>query len=309
MDSQQGSGDDKWEVVDVDGGSDNSWDDLAEFDDGIGDGGNSSEDVDEYSNGNSDGDDTLLDVAENTDGDEEEEVEKKHYTILKEETMKHLQRYDSKEVFEEWFADDERSRAAVGIPADEKPGTPEGSYCVICTKTVGFSGALSGSCGSGCRMPRYPEQQCATTVAGLDTVEEAAAEDHKCRFDESLRRSYVESSRNRKWCPRPRSEFAVEIEGGGDGDEETYETTYDCGYKFCWRCAEEQHHRAGCDEVVKWTKKNSSEAADQIDTWILTLICTKSCPKCDKKIEKTQGCNRVKCGACNHQFCWFCLHN
>jgi len=34
---------------------------------------------------------------------------------------------------------------------------------------------------------------------------------------------------------------------------------------------------------------------------------TKNCPKCTVKIEKIDGCNKMKCKECKHSFCWICL--
>ncbi|KAI0205465.1 hypothetical protein F4808DRAFT_233762 [Astrocystis sublimbata] len=34
---------------------------------------------------------------------------------------------------------------------------------------------------------------------------------------------------------------------------------------------------------------------------------SKLCPQCRIDIEKISGCDRMKCGRCNHSFCWSCL--
>lgn len=40
-------------------------------------------------------------------------------------------------------------------------------------------------------------------------------------------------------------------------------------------------------------------------TWIENF--SKSCPKCNTKIEKIDGCNKMFCNRCQSSFCWICL--
>lgn len=298
----------------------------------------------------SSGDDAAEDFAEyssedDNGGDEEHYIiPKKYYTVLKEETLKQLQendisqvcsflavsrgiactlllrkRWSVSSVFEDWFADEDRVRDAVGISnkQNRKPSKHK-TYCKICMEKVKNNRMSSAACGhlyckdcwtnyvassiSGgpeCLRLRCPEPKCAV-VAGLDMVEAVAAADDKRRFYQYLHRSYVECSRNRKWCPKPGCNYAVEFDGG-EG-EETYDVTCGCRHKFCWGCTEEQHRPLGCETVAKWGEKNTSEAEN--NDWI--LVNTKPCPKCDKKIEKNQGCNHMTC-KCGHEFCWICL--
>lgn len=57
--------------------------------------------------------------------------------------------------------------------------------------------------------------------------------------------------------------------------------------------------------VIQWDLKNSSESENV--TWIIAN--TKQCPntKCQRPIEKNQGCNHMHCKMCNKEFCWICL--
>jgi len=54
----------------------------------------------------------------------------------------------------------------------------------------------------------------------------------------------------------------------------------------------------------KWEMKNSSESENL--TWIMAN--TKNCPnpKCQRAIEKNQGCNHMQCKICGEDFCWVC---
>jgi len=75
-----------------------------------------------------------------------------------------------------------------------------------------------------------------------------------------------------------------------------------CGFKFCFKCGEEDHAPASCQMLQQWLDKckNESETAH----WIIAN--TKKCPKCLVRIEKNQGCNHMTCRSCKYEFCWVC---
>ena len=49
--------------------------------------------------------------------------------------------------------------------------------------------------------------------------------------------------------------------------------------------------------------KNKSESENI--TWMIAN--TKNCPKCQRPIEKNQGCNHMTCNMCKYEFCWMCM--
>eukprot|EP00478_Filoreta_tenera_P000195 GABV01000195.1.p1 GENE.GABV01000195.1~~GABV01000195.1.p1 ORF type:complete len:408 (+),score=147.75 GABV01000195.1:422-1645(+) len=110
-------------------------------------------------------------------------------------------------------------------------------------------------------------------------------------------RSYVERSRNLRWCPAPNCQFCCEYSDGG-----AREILCKCGFFFCFKCGEESHRPATCDDAASWRIKSNSEAENV--TWIIAN--TKACPKCNIQIEKNQGCNHMTCRHCRHEFCWLC---
>lgn len=61
-----------------------------------------------------------------------------------------------------------------------------------------------------------------------------------------------------------------------------------------------------CQMIDAWDKKNNSEG--ETVKWL--KVNTKSCPNCNKPIEKNQGCNHMTChktvGGCGYEFCWIC---
>jgi ariadne-1 len=87
-----------------------------------------------------------------------------------------------------------------------------------------------------------------------------------------------------KWCPAPGCERAIAYADGGERDIDC-----SCGARWCFKCREEAHAPAPCEQVAQWNAKNRSDK-DNMD-WILAN--TKMCPKCKAAIEKNNGCNHM----------------
>lgn len=69
-----------------------------------------------------------------------------------------------------------------------------------------------------------------------------------------------------------------------------------CGMQLCFACGNAWHIGETCEqardeELRKYMKKAN----------------IKSCPNCKEIIEKSEGCNAMKCPKCNYSFCWNCL--
>ncbi|KAK4404089.1 putative E3 ubiquitin-protein ligase ARI8 [Sesamum angolense] len=290
-------------------------------------------DYDFMADDSDDGDDVLISRSQ------------KNYTILKEEDLRQRQEEDitrisnvlsiSKEaaglllrrynwsvndVHEEWFADEERVRHAVGIL--EKPAVKFLSVrevaCGICFENYSSESVRSAGCthlfcdgcwkayistsikdGPGCLMLRCPDPSCGAAV-GQAMIDELATVEDKKKYHRYLLRSYVEDSRKIKWCPAPGCDSAVKyVVGSG-----SYDVTCSCSYSFCWNCTEEAHRPVDCETVAKWVLKNSAESENM--NWILAN--SKPCPKCKRPIEKNQGCMHMTCTPpCKFEFCWLCL--
>lgn len=76
-----------------------------------------------------------------------------------------------------------------------------------------------------------------------------------------------------------------------------------CSGTFCFTCKNEAHRPVDCETVRQWNVKNSAESENL--TWIIAN--TKPCPKCQRPIEKNQGCMHMTCSQCSYEFCWLCL--
>ncbi|KAL9165060.1 hypothetical protein ABFS82_06G146600 [Erythranthe guttata] len=233
-------------------------------------------------------------------------------------TLLRRNNWSTNSVFDEWFSDEDKVRKSVGLlPAAQESLKPDNYLCKICfdkiepdVKTLSCGPCSHPFCpdcwksyvsssikdGPGCLSLRCPEPECKAMV-GPEFVESLASEEDKDKYYRYLLRSYVEGSQNRKWCPGPTCDLAVQII---DGSENNYEeVNCDCSHRFCWNCKEEPHRPVDCQIVDKWRSENN-------DTWIRAF--TKPCPKCGRNIEKNKGCNHMTCRIpCGHNFCWLCL--
>ncbi|XP_024357767.1 probable E3 ubiquitin-protein ligase ARI8 isoform X1 [Physcomitrium patens] len=225
-------------------------------------------------------------------------------------------------VNDEWFADEERVRASVGLlekPATSKRQTQTEMTCEICFEVHPFEKMRAPRCGHyfcetcwtgyihtaindgpGCLTLRCADPSCGSAI-GEDMVLSLVSTDDQQKYMRYLLRSYVEDNRKQvKWCPAPGCEYAVEFQPGVG----SYDLVCKCGFNFCWNCREEAHRPVDCETVNKWILKNCAESENM--NWILAN--SKPCPKCKRPIEKNQGCMHITCTPpCKFEFCWLCL--
>lgn len=223
-------------------------------------------------------------------------------------------------VNDEWFADEEKVRKAVGLwerPPVEFANARE-MTCGICFETFPGSMMNAAACGHpfcnecwagymgtaihsgpGCLMLRCPDPSCGAAV-GQDMINLLASKEDRKKYARYFLRSYIEDNRKAKWCPAPGCDYAVDFVVGSG----SYDITCRCSYSFCWNCTEEAHRPVDCGTVARWILKNSAESENM--NWILAN--SKPCPKCKRPIEKNQGCMHITCTPpCKFEFCWLCL--
>lgn len=107
------------------------------------------------------------------------------------------------------------------------------------------------------------------------------------KFDRFMLESYIEDNKRVKWCPSvPHCGNAIRIEV-----DELREVECACGLQFCFRCSYEAHSPCSCYMWNLWSKK----CQDESETVNYIAVHTKHCPKCQKLVEKSGGCNLVSC--------------
>jgi len=194
---------------------------------------------------------------------------------------------------------------------------PSGSEfeCRICDENVPSSNTLAIGCqhrfcnscwkdyltdransGKQAILSPCPSFKCPTIVPDSVFFKILPSELSK-KYEKQILRSFVEDNRKMRWCPAPGCERAIEM-----SNSLITTVACKCGFKFCFKCGEEDHAPASCKMLQQWLDKckNESETAH----WIMAN--TKKCPKCLVRIEKNQGCNHMTCRSCKHEFCWVC---
>ncbi|KAL0865433.1 hypothetical protein Bca101_044551 [Brassica carinata] len=137
-------------------------------------------------------------------------------------------------VHDEWFADEERVRKAVGLLERPVVSTPDGREltCGICFEPFQSEEVVSLACdhsfcstcwtgyisttindGPGCLTLKCPEPSCPAAV-GQDMFEKFASKEDKEKYCHYFLRSYIEDNRKMKWCPAPGCENAIEFAAG-----------------------------------------------------------------------------------------------
>lgn len=122
-----------------------------------------------------------------------------------------------------------------------------------------------------------------------------------------------------KWCPADKCQLVVKATASRDplvaydrhvGSIHPVPVVCVCGTMWCFKCQEDAHWPATCEEALVF-RKNTKGYAEMLknsqSTSFITSVQVKSCPFCHYPIEKGLGCSHMVCGLCNEEFCWECL--
>jgi hypothetical protein len=78
-----------------------------------------------------------------------------------------------------------------------------------------------------------------------------------------------------------------------------------CAASMCFSCGSVPfHHDLSCVQHMRTQIHGICPEAETIK-W--KLANSKACPNCSTLITRDEGCNKVDCLVCGHQFCWHCL--
>ena len=233
-------------------------------------------------------------------------------------TLLKIYKWNSDKLTQEYFANTNNVLCSCGLIPDPKAMTDEGSSsnCLICLESLAGKPVdnlicghkFCGDCwsmycqaavksGKDCVMTRCPLVGCPIIVPKSIFVKHLPTELSK-EYTKHVCKSFTDENRAMKWCPAPGCKYIALNESLARMD-----INCKCGKIFCFGCGEETHVPCTCKLMKQWSIKNSAESENI--TWIMAN--TKACPKCDKPIEKNQGCNHMTCVQCRNEFCWICM--
>lgn len=116
-------------------------------------------------------------------------------------------------------------------------------------------------------------------------------------------REYLAKQKNYVACPGAKC-------ASGFINERTDQFTFQCdgcAEIYCAKCLTTHSAHMTCQEA-KENKNITTDAKQQEEEtqkWKATH--TRPCPECKTAIEKSEGCNQMKCKKCKHTFCWQCM--
>jgi len=109
---------------------------------------------------------------------------------------------------------------------------------------------------------------------------------------------YINKTADIRRCPNQKCSYSGIIASNASCKE-----FLECAMcKTLWR---EKGQLSSLERVKGFYSSNSSERSDLMsEVW--EEMWSRRCPNCYVNIEKSGGCNHMKCGKCNFSFCWLC---
>ncbi|OHS98623.1 IBR domain containing protein [Tritrichomonas foetus] len=151
---------------------------------------------------------------------------------------------------------------------------------------------------NGKSMIRCMASDCRSLILPSD-VSFICGEEAFKKFEEKLAAVSVSVSKEVKRCINPKCQLSLSVDSIGLCGIAKCK----CGTRMCWKCGNESHAPLSCNKMNEWQIAAETGSKKQ-----LVISNTKPCGKCGARIEKTGGCNHMKCVNCGFEFCWICGH-
>ncbi|MCQ2821349.1 MAG: hypothetical protein MJ252_29155 [archaeon] len=228
-----------------------------------------------------------------------------------------------------WFDDTENAKKLCGITLTDFAvkqlkslnAPSNGNFCLICydEKTSENEEEFTSlSCGhvfcNGCWKEyleekstkfsslletKCPQQGCTCKVFESIFYKFLTEEETLSRLKKGIIKDYIENNKEIKYCPNPKCDYCIR------SSNVPKDVTCVCKTSFCFKCNQDSHRPCPCEMYKKWTDKLGGDGGNCDDLWIKAN--TKECPHCHQRIEKSHGCNYMKCdkaaGGCGKAFC------
>eukprot|EP00906_Rhabdomonas_costata_P004654 RCo006862 len=122
------------------------------------------------------------------------------------------------------------------------------------------------------------------------------------KYQYYLIRSFVDTNPHIRWCPSPGCDRAIRCT-----DTSRKIVPCLCGFSCCFKCSDESHAPASCEQMREWKIREAGES----DNLAYINAHTKPCPTCATPIERNEGCNHMTCVKCKAagkppDWCWVC---
>jgi len=149
---------------------------------------------------------------------------------------------------------------------------------------------------------RCPGVSC-PLVLTPELVLAVAPQDKSGKFLAYWDQSYVDDNPHFEWCPGPSCGRVLRLLQPPDAlVPGAVAVACNCGQRFCFRCRQDDHSPASCEQLSKWLEK----CKDDSETYNWLQANTRTCPECKTAIEKNGGCNHMVCKKCAFEWCWVC---
>ena len=202
-------------------------------------------------------------------------------------------------------------------------------FCYECWKTYLELKIESGET-SAISCPAF---NCSELVT-MKVIEKVVSPEMNSKFLRNDIELFIESNSCIKWCPFPSCSKAVYLSecmlNLSDGQSYilanmppilpvSHAVECGSGHYFCWECKREAHSPCDCKLWEDWMTKISDIKAEELKQtysrtedaanclWLVRNA--KQCPRCKTHIQKSEGCNHLRCTKCKYDFCWVCLES
>ena len=101
------------------------------------------------------------------------------------------------------------------------------------------------------------------------------------------------------WCPTPNCNYAFVFDRARDSEDFK---CIKCKKEYCLDCKSDAHKKQSCEEFKRNRDPNLLDKAFES---FVKGSKFKQCPKCTMWVEKTDGCNHMRC-RCGTEFCYVC---
>jgi hypothetical protein len=146
-----------------------------------------------------------------------------------------------------------------------------------------------------------PELECGVKI-DYDTVENILLFNNDQtlfeRYDRYVVHQQLEKMDEFIWCANPSCNTGQLNDGGILNN---IVTCFHCHEKTCFTHKIKWHQGLTCAEYDEGIDPDDQTS----QRWIAEN--SKKCPNCPYQIEKSDGCDHMKCIKCHHEFCWSCL--